>query len=95
MKKLKLDVEGLTVDSFLTAEGARDAGTVEAYDAPTYPAPSCGCTTGASYLVTIEATARTSSTLTAPGLRPTLRSEVAGSAVTIKADSWMAYRRVA
>ena len=50
MNKLKLDVEALAVDSFSIAEGARDAGTVEAYDAPTYPAPSCGCTTGASYL---------------------------------------------
>jgi hypothetical protein len=38
------------VDSFSTAAGNREGGTVEAYDAPTYPYPSCGCTTGASYL---------------------------------------------
>ena len=50
MKKLKLDLEELAVDSFRIAEGARDAGTVQAYDAPTYPSPTCGCTTGASYL---------------------------------------------
>ena len=50
MKKLKLDVETLAVSSFSTDTAARVSGTVQAYDAPTYPAPSCGCTTGASYL---------------------------------------------
>jgi hypothetical protein len=50
MRKLKLDVETLAVDTFSTAAAGRDDGTVHAFDAPTYPAPSCGCTTGASYL---------------------------------------------
>jgi hypothetical protein len=49
MQKLKLDVEALAVDSFAIA-GAKDDGTVNAFEAPTYPYPSCGCTTGNSYL---------------------------------------------
>jgi hypothetical protein len=50
MNKLKLDVEALAVDSFSIAAGTRDGGTVQGHAAPTYPAVSCGCTTGASYL---------------------------------------------
>jgi hypothetical protein len=55
MKKLKLDLEALAVDSFRIA-GARGEGTVEAHEVPTYPYKTCdaacsyGCTTGASYL---------------------------------------------
>ena len=55
MKKLKLDVEDLAVNSFAIA-GARGEGTVEAHAVPTYPYRTCdaacsyGCTTGASYL---------------------------------------------
>ena len=50
MKKLKLDVETLAVESFSTAAGAEEAGTVQAYLAPTPPYRTCSCTTGASYL---------------------------------------------
>lgn len=50
MKKLNLDLETLTVDSFAIAAGTPESGTVQGYDAPTYPYPSCGCTTGASFL---------------------------------------------
>lgn len=50
MKKLKLDVETLSVSSFTTAAAAKETGTVQGYDAPTYPYRTCGCTTGASYL---------------------------------------------
>lgn len=49
MKKLTLDIETLAVESFAIAV-AKEDGTVNAFEAPTYPAPSCGCTTGASYL---------------------------------------------
>jgi hypothetical protein len=50
MKKLKLDLDRLAVDSFSTHLPPLDAGTVKAYDAPTPPYESCGCTTGGSYL---------------------------------------------
>jgi hypothetical protein len=50
MKKLKLDLDKLAVDSFSIARPTHEDGTVQGFDAPTYPAPSCGCTTGASYL---------------------------------------------
>ena len=49
MKKLKLDVEALAVDSFATARGEDRSGTVQAHEAPTHPYASCGCTTGASF----------------------------------------------
>jgi hypothetical protein len=49
----------------------------------------------AAYLATIDATVRTAAPIASPGLRPTLQSEVAGSAVTVKADSWLSYRRLA
>jgi hypothetical protein len=55
MKKLKLDLEALAVDSFSIA-AVRGDGTVEAHEAPTYPYATCDaacsytCTTGASYL---------------------------------------------
>lgn len=49
MTKLKLDVEMLAVDSFTTAAGGAEAGTVQAHEVPTYPYKTCGCTTGASY----------------------------------------------
>lgn len=50
MKKLKLDLEALAVSSFPIDVAASEAGTVKAYDAPTPPYASCGCTTGGSYL---------------------------------------------
>jgi len=56
MKKLKLDVETLAVDSFRIAASSKDGGTVQAHEVPTYPYATCdaacsyGCTTGASYL---------------------------------------------
>lgn len=53
MKKLKLDVETLAVDSFPTAAAAKETGTVQGYDAPTYPYPSCGCTTGGSWVAAL------------------------------------------
>lgn len=55
MKKLKLDVEALAVDSF-TIAAAKGDGTVQANAVPTPPYQTCdaacsyGCTTGASYL---------------------------------------------
>ena len=49
MKKLTLDLDALAVDSFDIAVAEED-GTVNGFEAPTYPYPSCGCTTGASYL---------------------------------------------
>ncbi|HEX2211142.1 MAG TPA: hypothetical protein VHG93_25890 [Longimicrobium sp.] len=50
MRKMKLDPETLAVESFRTAGDAHAGGTVNAYDAPTPPYDSCGCTTGASYI---------------------------------------------
>lgn len=50
MRKMKLDLETLAVESFRTAGDAYAGGTVNAYDAPTPPYDSCGCTTGASYI---------------------------------------------
>ncbi|HYR07960.1 MAG TPA: hypothetical protein VEQ60_09335 [Longimicrobium sp.] len=50
MRKMKLNLETLAVESFPTAGAAHVAGTVDAYDAPTPPFDSCGCTTGASYI---------------------------------------------
>jgi hypothetical protein len=53
MKKLSLKVETLSVESFPTAAASKETGTVRGYDAPTYPAPSCGCTTGASFMAAL------------------------------------------
>jgi hypothetical protein len=50
MNKLKLDLDVLAVDSFSTAATEKADGTVRAFEAPTYPYRTCGCTTGASYL---------------------------------------------
>ncbi len=50
MRKMKLDLDTLAVESYGTADGAHMAGTVNAYDAPTPPYATCGCTTGASYV---------------------------------------------
>jgi len=50
MKKVKLDLDMLDVESFPTASAESDLGTVQAYDAPTPPYKTCSCTTGASYL---------------------------------------------
>jgi hypothetical protein len=50
MRKMKLDLDALAVESFRTAASASVSGTVDAYDAPTPPYDSCGCTTGASYI---------------------------------------------
>lgn len=49
MRKMKLDLDTLAVESFGTAGNALMAGTVDAYEAPTPPYATCGCTTGASY----------------------------------------------
>ena len=55
MKKLKLDVEALAVDSF-TIPAVKGDGTVQANAVPTPPYATCDgacsytCTTGASYL---------------------------------------------
>jgi len=55
MKKLRLDVEALAVDSFRIAGAAGD-GTVQGMEVPTPPYNTCDaactytCTTGASYL---------------------------------------------
>lgn len=50
MKKMKLDLDTLAVESFRMADEFAVAGTVEAYEAPTPPYATCGCTTGASYI---------------------------------------------
>jgi hypothetical protein len=50
MRKMKLDLDTLAVDSFGTAAEVSVDGTVAAYEAPTPPYASCGCTTGASYI---------------------------------------------
>ena len=50
MRKMQLDLDTLSVESFPIAPEARAAGTVDAYEAPTPPYASCGCTTGASYI---------------------------------------------
>jgi len=56
MKKLKLDVEKLAVDSFPVSEATEEAGTVQGMEVPTPPYATCDaactytCTTGASYL---------------------------------------------
>jgi hypothetical protein len=50
MKKVKLDLDTLAVDSFSTATAEGRGGTVQAHEAPTYPYKTCSCTTGASYL---------------------------------------------
>ena len=50
MKKVKLELDTLAVESFAIAAPGREDGTVQAYDAPTPPYATCGCTTGASYL---------------------------------------------
>ena len=52
MNKLKLDLDRLAVDSFpTTAATGKEAGTVQGFDAPSYPYRTCTCTTGASYLM--------------------------------------------
>lgn len=54
MKKLKLDLEALAVDSF-TIAGANGEGTVQGNEVPTVPYATCDaacsytCTTGGSY----------------------------------------------
>jgi hypothetical protein len=50
MQKMRLDLDALTVESFRTAGEAGMMGTVDAYEAPTPPYATCGCTTGASYV---------------------------------------------
>lgn len=50
MRKVKLDLDPLAVESFGTARDVSVDGTVDAYEAPTPPYVSCGCTTGASYI---------------------------------------------
>ena len=50
MKKVKLDVETLAVESFGIAAAVEDDGTIQGFAAPTPPYASCGCTTGASFL---------------------------------------------
>lgn len=50
MRKMKLNLDALAVESFRMADHAGEGGTVQAYDAPTPPYDSCGCTTGASYV---------------------------------------------
>lgn len=50
MRKMKLDLDMLAVESFRMANDVLMSGTVNAYDAPTPPYDSCGCTTGASYV---------------------------------------------
>lgn len=50
MQKMKLDLEALAVESFLMTGDAPMSGTVAAYEAPTPPYATCGCTTGASYV---------------------------------------------
>ena len=50
MKKVKLELDALAVESFPTAALETGEGTVQAFDAPTPPYYTCGCTTGASYL---------------------------------------------
>lgn len=50
MRKMKLDLDTLAVESFGTATDALVDGTVNAYEAPTPPYKTCGCTTGASYV---------------------------------------------
>ena len=49
MKKVKLEIDVLAVESFPIDALETEEGTVQAYDAPTPPYASCGCTTGASY----------------------------------------------
>jgi hypothetical protein len=53
MKKVRLDVETLAVDSFPTAERYDESGTVQGFGAPTPPYETCGCTTGGSYLAVL------------------------------------------
>lgn len=50
MRKMKLDLDTLAVESFRMANDILADGTVAAYEAPTPPYDSCGCTTGASYI---------------------------------------------
>jgi len=71
MKKLTLDVDSLTVDSFPITGAVREAGTVQGMEVPTPPYATCDaactytCTTGASYL---EAFCPPPSTRTCPDL---------------------------
>ena len=44
MKKLRLSVDALHVESFLTAENEREGGTVRAFDSTTAGQRLCGCT---------------------------------------------------
>lgn len=50
MRKMQLDLDTLAVESFPVSAEALESGTVAAYEAPTPPYASCGCTTGASYI---------------------------------------------
>ncbi|HSU14152.1 hypothetical protein [Longimicrobium sp.] len=44
MKKLRLSIDELNVESFLTAGKAGDTGTVEGFDSTTGGQRLCGCT---------------------------------------------------
>lgn len=67
----------------ITAGGQKALGTAVAAVATSYP-------------VTIKGTLRVpAGGLASPGLRPTVNSEVASSQVTVKADSWLRYRKIA
>jgi hypothetical protein len=50
MRKMKLDLDTLAVESFRMAADIHSYGTVDAFEAPTPPYATCGCTTGASYI---------------------------------------------
>lgn len=50
MQKMRLNLDALAVETFRTAVEPEVHGTVDAYEAPTPPYASCGCTTGASYI---------------------------------------------
>ena len=50
MQKMRLNLDGLAVESFPTDVATGMEGTVDAYLVPTPPYASCGCTTGASYI---------------------------------------------
>jgi len=44
MKKLRLQIDELSVESFLTAEKEREVGTVRGFDSTTGNQIICGCT---------------------------------------------------
>lgn len=49
MKKLSLDLETLSVESFGTAAAAKATGTVVAHAAITYPSPQATCAYHCTY----------------------------------------------